>query len=119
MIVWGGDIGGLSLVNTGGTYNPTLDTWAPTSTGANVPTVRYSHTAVWTGTRMIVWGGMGPPGALNSGGVYDPALDTWAPTSVGINLPTARANHTAVSMGGRMIVWGGNGSSSGTTPPPP
>ena len=34
----------------------TDDTWATTAT--NVPTSRSSHTAVWTGSEMIVWGGM-------------------------------------------------------------
>jgi len=29
-----------------------------TSQGANVPSPRYQHTAVWTGTQMVVWGGL-------------------------------------------------------------
>ena len=44
-------------LNTGGRYNPSTDTWTATSTGANVPAAREVHTAVWTGTEMIVWGG--------------------------------------------------------------
>src|SRR5262245_39391454 len=55
MIVWGGV--GPTLVNTGGRYDPSSDTWMPTSTGANVPTPRRGQTAVWKGTEMIVWGG--------------------------------------------------------------
>ena len=43
-------------LNDGGRYNPTANTWtAVTTTGA--PTARDSHTAVWTGSEMIVWGG--------------------------------------------------------------
>ena len=34
----------------------TDDTWTPTST-TNAPDRRQSHTAVWTGTEMIIWGG--------------------------------------------------------------
>src|SRR5437773_6191677 len=34
----------------------TDDTWTPTST-TNAPAGRYEHTAVWTGSEMIVWGG--------------------------------------------------------------
>src|SRR6266481_1271325 len=34
------------------------DKWTATST-TNAPTDRYSHTAVWTGSEMIVWGGGG------------------------------------------------------------
>ena len=32
------------------------DTWTPTST-ANAPTARSFHTAIWTGSEMIIWGG--------------------------------------------------------------
>ena len=34
------------------------NSWSPTSTGANLPTARQTHTAVWTGDEMIVWGGV-------------------------------------------------------------
>ena len=34
------------------------DTWTATST-TNAPEARYYHTAVWTGSEMIVWGGSG------------------------------------------------------------
>src|SRR5207244_4682482 len=37
----------------------TDDTWTPTSL-TNVPSTRDGHTAVWTGTEMIVWGGITP-----------------------------------------------------------
>ena len=36
-----------------------VDNWAATST-INAPTGRYEHTAVWTGSEMIVWGGEFP-----------------------------------------------------------
>ena len=55
MIVWGGFNGGTSL-NTGARYNPSTDSWTGTST-TNAPTGRDNHTAVWTGSEMIVWGG--------------------------------------------------------------
>src|SRR5213076_577838 len=35
----------------------TDDTWTATSTGTNAPAARELHTAVWTGSEMIVWGG--------------------------------------------------------------
>ena len=35
----------------------TDDTWTATST-TNAPTARAGHTAVWTGSEMIVWGGL-------------------------------------------------------------
>ena len=55
MIVWGGNDG--NNLNTGGRYNPNANSWAATST-INAPTARRVPTAVWTGTEMIVWGGL-------------------------------------------------------------
>src|SRR5438552_2037000 len=81
-----------------------VDTWTATALGA--PEARYYHTAVWTGSEMIVWGGYAGFGYLNTGRRYDPATDTWTATST-TNAPTARYYHTAVWTGTRMIVWGG------------
>src|SRR6185436_18183838 len=67
MIVWGGSAQASTLLNTGGRYNPLSDSWTSTSTGANVPPARFDHSAVWTGTEMIVWGGMPD---VEQGGVY-------------------------------------------------
>ena len=59
MIVWGGQDGwGGPILNTGGRYNPSTDSWTATST-TNAPEGRIDHTAVWTGSQMIVWGGDG------------------------------------------------------------
>jgi hypothetical protein len=106
MMVWGGWIGGTGSLNTGGIYNPSLDTWVVISTGTDCPSARYSHTAVWTETEMIVWGG-GSSGYYNNGGRYNPAFDTWTPVSTGTNCPSARSDHTAIWSGSEMIVWGG------------
>jgi hypothetical protein len=50
------DRGQIFTVNTGGRYNPGTDSWTPTST-TDAPLSREDHTAVWTGSQMIVWGG--------------------------------------------------------------
>jgi N-acetylneuraminic acid mutarotase len=97
MIVWGGQQG--SVLNTGGRYNPSTDSWVATSTGSNVPTQRFVHAAVWTGNKMIVWGGAGSSNGtanLNTGGRYDPSNDSWTPTSVGANVPEQRGGPRAV-----------------------
>jgi hypothetical protein len=58
MIVWGGLVAtNQTLANFGGRYDPTTDSWTPISMGPNFPSPRVYHTAVWTGTEMIVWGG--------------------------------------------------------------
>ncbi len=83
------------------------DTWTATST-TNAPTARDLHTAVWTGTEMIVWGGIiDPINYTNTGGKYNPSTDSWTATST-INAPAGRVDHTAVWTGGEMIVWGGS-----------
>ena len=109
MIVWGGGGGaGGGDFNTGGRYNPTTGSWTATST-VNAPVARGLHTAIWTGTEMIVWGGYaGNGGELNSGARYNPATDTWTAISTN-NAPTGRDSHTAIWTGGEMIVWGGYG----------
>ena len=105
MIVWGGS-DRLAALNTGGRYDPSTDTWQPTST-AGAPSARADHTAVWrTGSQMIVWGGWDGASYFNTGGRYDPSTDTWISTSTG-GAPSARASHTAVWTGSQMIVWGG------------
>jgi hypothetical protein len=83
--------------------------WTATSM-TDAPTARYSHTAVWTGSKMIVWGGNvgGMPPVTNTGGIYDPATDTWKATSL-TGAPAARAGHVAVWTGSKMLVWSGFG----------
>ena len=68
---------------------------------------RYLHTAIWTGSEMIIWGGE-QFSKLNTGGRYDPATDSWRSTSIGVNVPSARIEHSAVWTGTEMIVWGGD-----------
>jgi len=114
MIVWGGFTSGGTHYNTGGLYDPGTNSWTATSTGANVPDPRDLPSVVWTGSKMIVWGGC-VAGWTNTGGVYDPVANSWTATSTGVNVPAARQNHTAVWTGApdnKMIVWGGD--SSGT-----
>src|SRR5437016_6330650 len=88
----------------------TLDTWTATST-TNAPDARYYHTAGWTGSEMIVWGGFNGSSHFNTGGRYNPSTDTWTATST-TNAPDARYYHTAVWTGSEMIVWGGGGNIS-------
>ncbi|MGD8830595.1 MAG: Ig-like domain-containing protein [Pseudomonadales bacterium] len=78
------------------------------------------HTAIWTGTEMIVWGGdRGFDGLTNRGWRYDTLHDTWSVTgpapSVDASLhltedpnaPAARQQHAAVWTGTEMFVFGG------------
>jgi N-acetylneuraminic acid mutarotase len=107
MIVWGGidDADGHAL-DSGGSYDPIADTWSPTSpTGA--PSPRLGPAAVWTGTRLIIWGGVDDANQyLASGAIYDPGSDVWSPMSEA-SAPPPRAAPGAVWTGSLMVVWGG------------
>src|SRR6266566_3911263 len=104
MIVWGGTPDNVTYFNTGGRYNPSTDSWTAT-TLADAPSGRDHHTAVWTGSQMIVWGGYNGI-YLNTGGRYEPATDSWMATTI-TDAPIGRRIHTAVWTGSEMIVWGG------------
>jgi len=83
----------------------TGDTWTPTST-TNAPSARSNSKAVWTGSEMIIWGGLGNNGInLNTGGRYNPITESWTPTTL-IGAPSARSGHTVVWTSNEMIVWG-------------
>jgi len=117
MIVWGGfsyTAPTCQSLKTGGRYDPAGNSWTATPL-ANAPERRRNHTAVWTGSEMIVWGGEYYPTCydyypLNTGGRYDPAANSWTATSL-TNAPTARVGHSAVWTGSSMIIWGGGESS--------
>jgi N-acetylneuraminic acid mutarotase len=107
MLIWGGEESGGVETNTGGQYDPATDSWTPLS-AIGAPSGRAQHTAVWTGLRMVVWGGDrdGSGNVTDSGGQYDPATDSWSDLSTA-GAPTARQYHTALWMASRMVVWGG------------
>ena len=118
MIVWGGTVTCQIFfqcgTNTGGRYNPNTDSWTATST-ANAPAGRYAHTAVWTGSEMIVWGGLVDYPffiVFNDGGKYNPSTNSWTAIST-TNAPSERTAYTAVWTGSEMIIWGGNGAGGG------
>jgi N-acetylneuraminic acid mutarotase len=114
MVVWGGHdfvsgVGDQQYI-TGGRYNPFTDSWKPvTINGA--PEARDTHTAVWTGKEMIIWGGVGGTDLhiLDSGGRYNPAKDSWKAVRTGV----PRWAHTAIWTGKEMIVWGGRSRPGG------
>ena len=113
MIIWGGifiDAQGVAhYLNDGSRYNPTADLWTPISTN-NAPPKRISHTAVWTGGEMIVWGGRILSNSvwidLSHGGRYDPNNDRWTEIRIDGG-PQARNGHSAIWTGTEMIIWGG------------
>ena len=115
MIVWGGScISSPYMLNDGGRYSPAVDSWtALPSSGA--PSARDNHTAVWTGTEMIVWGGCCYSGSLvylNDGGRYNPTANSWTAIPA-TGAPPVRDLHTAVWTGSEMVLFGGHVNNAG------
>jgi N-acetylneuraminic acid mutarotase len=104
MIVWGGRKASYGLpFGDGARYNPVNNAWLSVSaTGA--PAARYGHTAVWTGSEMIVWGGVGNGVIFSDGARYNASTDIWTSLST-TGAPSARYGHVAVWTGSEMIVW--------------
>src|SRR5438270_13691246 len=105
MLVWGGMGVVIGNLDTRARSDPESDSWTTTST-TNVPFARYSHTAVWTGSEMIVWGGTDGLTFLNTGGRYNPGTNTWIATAT-TNAPRGRVGHSCVWSGPKMILGGG------------
>lgn len=126
MIVWGGASASVLTSGLGYEFDPTSGvggTWNSINDGLfNTPAARYNHTAIWTGTKMLIWGGCGSKNAatgsctvaseLSSGAIYDPSNSTWTSMSAG---PTARFGHTAtyLTASGKVVIWGGATDTTG------
>jgi len=97
-------------------YNPATNHWRRL---ASMPSARIGPTAVWTGTRLLLWGGqnLGATRYLRDGLAYDPLTNRWS------SLPAAplglRSSPVVAWTGHALIVWGGEvGTPLGTTTPP-
>src|SRR5207253_708648 len=82
------------------------DSWTATNT-TNAPTGRLDHTAVWTGSEMIVWGGFDDIFTVeNRGGRNKPSTESSTASNTN-NAPTHRPQPTAVWNSTEMDVEGG------------
>jgi N-acetylneuraminic acid mutarotase len=109
MLVWGGGRN-WDPFSDGGRYDPVADRWSDIAQ-VEPSDARFEHSAVWTGTEMLVWGGLGRDAVyLDSGGRYDPVADRWTPMSTS-GAPSARTGHRAFWTGSEMLIWGGMNTS--------
>ena len=89
-------------------YDPPRDRWRRL---ASLPSGRLDEAIVWTGKRLLLWGGAirGPRTTLVTpahGLTYDPHTNRWSALPVA---PLAgRSGPTAVWTGHAMVVWGGS-----------
>ena len=100
-----------STTSDGALYDATTDRWRVID---NAPiSGRRSAKAVWTGSRVVIWGGVDDQGrGLRDGALFDPSSGTWtnmadAPKDV------SATGSAAVWTGTEMLVWGGPGGSKG------
>ena len=113
MLVWGGKNSG-EVLGSGGAFTPPSGVFVPGDDGSwstlsntNAPAGRHEHTAVWTGSKMLVWGGLGADfQTIGTGAIYDLANNTWTALS-NTGAPSARTGHSAVWTGSKMLIFGG------------
>jgi hypothetical protein len=117
MIVWGGsddhESEGMkgcvtSFVADGAAYDPVQDSWRELPVAPLE--ARGWHSAVWTGSEMVVWGGATGLGCdygyPTDGAAYDPATNSWRP--IASSPLSGRVEASAIWTGSEMIVWGGS-----------
>jgi hypothetical protein len=116
VVLWGGAsydkaLHLLPAVADGAVYDAASDTW---TTINNAPIAgRRSAKAVWTGARVVIWGGIDDQGAgLRDGALFDPASGEWT-TMAAAPAGVAAAGSAAVWTGSEMLVWGGPAGSKG------
>ncbi len=108
LILWGGQDEHGPL-NTGaellfdGSGQPT--TWVSTSL-VNAPSPRTGQAEVWTGQKLLIWGGIGSGGLLGGGAAYYPLANLWSAIS-STGAPSARRDQAGIWSGSEMLIFGG------------
>jgi N-acetylneuraminic acid mutarotase len=115
MLVWGGSSGtgqGGKYFADGAIYSPANNAWTPMAAYPETKEsgARDTFSSVWTGEKMLVWGGYSRDGSCNpcnheDGAAYDLNTDSWALMSP--SPLSGRGAHRAVWTGQEMVVWGG------------
>jgi N-acetylneuraminic acid mutarotase len=111
-LMWGGYFPGEgptpidTYFNDGIRYNPSTNRYSLLPT-EGAPSPRAGQSALWTGSEMLIWGGVDADFYLTDGARFDPATNRWQPITQS-GAPSARLDQTAVWTGSEMIVWGGS-----------
>jgi N-acetylneuraminic acid mutarotase len=114
IVVWGGGpSSGAAALGDGRRYDLATGTWAALSE-VQAPAGRRSPVAVWTGSRVLVWGGVAGGSPVAGGGLYDPASDTWTAVSSS-GAPSARSGVAAAWSGKELYLFGGRPGGAGET----
>jgi hypothetical protein len=117
LMVWGGwgatPDGQHGPFGDGAVWDTRSRTWRPMS-AAGAPAARFQPVSVWTGSKLLVWGGgAGVPGKeptlFRDGAAYDPARDRWTPMSAE-GAPPPRWKPVTVWTGAFVVLAGGGDS---------
>lgn len=104
VLVWGGAgaAGAGSAYADGAAWDPQADAWTPLPPAPIEG--RFAPVAVWTGRRMVVWGGIDAQ-LFTDGATYHPGQGTWRLLP---NAPVdSPSRYPGVWTGRQMIVWAG------------
>ncbi len=116
MIVWGGHNAAFTPWHDGGIYDPSGNSWVAIPAAlANAPSARFGHIAVWTGTKMLLWGGSDGTNRLGDGGFYSPDASggSWDPSPpTTTNAPNGRDHPAFAWTGSVLLIWGGDNGTS-------
>jgi hypothetical protein len=93
----------LTAAGTCFAYDPVANRWRGL---ARMPSGRVEAATVWTGRRLLVWGGK-----AGAGLAYDPSANGWSTFAMGPLQP--RIQPAAVWTGRALVVWGGQAPNSG------
>ena len=102
MIIWGGKTHSNSLLKTGARFDPRTNSWE------SMPTLKpdinylgyFQHSAVWTGSELIILG-------EQLLGRYRPSLGIWTHPRMDV-MPESNYNATTVWTGQEVLHWGGS-----------
>ncbi len=115
LIVWGGETSTSTGVAAGMRWEPATATWKSMAPPPASFAGRSQHTAIWTGTKMVVFGGRGCGTGTYCGdaAAYDPVTDAWtlldAPPIDGRRLSVALLLEPGATAGWTLF-WGGYGA---------
>lgn len=103
---------GAEIFADAATYDPASAVWQliPAAPGGG----RTEAAAAWTGSHVLIWGGVEATGLRSDGVSYSPSSNSWS------RLPSAplkgRVNMGAIWTGKELLIWGGSSLTDGHEP---
>jgi N-acetylneuraminic acid mutarotase len=108
MIIWGGQesLEETQAISDGWSYSFETNSWMRLTDTGKEPRPRMHHAAVWTGEKMVVFGGASKGRVYRSGLFYSPSERKWARMEIDHKVKQ-RYGHSMIWTGNDLVVWGG------------